>query len=87
MSDHQENAAPNYKRLSIALPVVAELLDGLLETAAGERVSWVLVCHTGKVAQYISNTDRKDGVELLEDTLSRWNKGKADIPAHYNPDI
>lgn len=39
------------------------------------------------VAQYISNTERKDGAELLESLLERWKAGRPDIPAHYNPDL
>lgn len=74
-------------RLSIALPVVAQYLNELLTEAAGEEVAWVLVVQADKVAQYISNTERSEGVELLESLLSRWKAGRADIPAHYNPDL
>lgn len=74
-------------RLSIALPVVAQYLNELLTEAAGEEVAWVLVVQADKVAQYISNTERSEGTELLESLLSRWKAGRADIPAHYNPDL
>ena len=40
-----------------------------------------------KAAQYVSNCDRKDGSELIESLLARWKAGRADIPAHYNPDL
>ncbi len=74
-------------RLSIALQGVAQSLNKLLTEAAGEEIAWVMVCQADGVAQYVSNTDRKDGRELLESLLDRWNAGRADIPAHYNPDL
>jgi len=74
-------------RVSIALPIVANYLHDLLAEAAGEPIAWVLVCQADGVAQYISNCDRKDGRELIESLLARWKAGRADIPAHYNPDL
>ena len=74
-------------RLSIALQGVAQSLNKLLTEAAGEEIAWVMVCQADGVAQYVSNCDRKDGRELLESLLDRWNVGRADIPAHYNPDL
>jgi hypothetical protein len=47
----------------------------------------VLVCQAEQVAQYVSNTKRADGIELIESLLARWKAGRADIPAHYNPDL
>ncbi|MEY5098662.1 MAG: hypothetical protein RJA36_1381, partial [Pseudomonadota bacterium] len=38
-------------------------------------------------AQYVSNATRDDGRELIESLLARWKAGRADIPAHYNPDL
>lgn len=74
-------------RISIALPVVAEFLNDLLTEAAGEEIAWVLVVQADKVAQYVSNASRTDGTELIESLLARWKAGRADIPAHYNPDL
>lgn len=74
-------------RLSIALQGIAQRLNELLTEAAGEEIAWVMVCQADGVAQYVSNTDREDGRELLESLLDRWNAGRADIPAHYNPDL
>jgi hypothetical protein len=74
-------------RLSIALQAIAQSLNDLLADAAGEEIAWVMVCQTDGVAQYISNCDRPAGRELLESLVARWNGGRADIPAHYNPDI
>lgn len=74
-------------RISVALPVVAKHLDAALTDTAGVDVPWVLVCQVDGVAQYISNTQRKDGTALIETLLERWKAGRADIPAHYNPDL
>ena len=74
-------------RLSIALPIVADYLNDLLKEAAGEEIAFVLVVQADKVAQYVSNTKRADGAELIESLLARWKAGRADIPAHYNPDL
>jgi len=74
-------------RLSLRLQDVAKLLSDGLEEVAGEPIAFVLVCEADGVAQYVSNADRKDGRELIESLLARWKAGRADIPAHYNPDL
>ena len=74
-------------RLSIELQDIAARLNSLLEQAAGEPCAFVLVCQADGVAQYVSNTQRPDGQELLESLLARWKAARADIPAHYNPDL
>jgi len=74
-------------RLSVRLQDIAQSLAEVLDEVAGEPVPFVLVLQTDKVAQYISNCDRKDGKELIEGLLARWKAGRADIPAHYNPDL
>ena len=74
-------------RLSIDLQDIAARVHTLLEQSAGEPCAFVLVVQADKVAQYVSNTDRKDGKELIESLLNRWKAGRADIPAHYNPDL
>lgn len=73
--------------LSLRLQDIATALDDILAEIAGDRISFVLVVQADKVAQYVSNTDRKDGRELLESLLARWAASRADIPAHYNPDL
>lgn len=74
-------------RLSVRLQEIAQALAEALDEVAGEPIAFVLVLQAGKVAQYVSNCDRKDGRELIESLLARWKAGRADIPAHYNPDL
>lgn len=74
-------------RLSVDLQDIAARLQTMLEQSAGEPCAFVLVCQADGVAQYVSNADRKDGRELIESLLMRWKLGRADIPAHYNPDL
>lgn len=74
-------------KLSVRLQDIASSLDDLLSDIAGERCPFVLMVNAGDVAQYVSNTDRKDGRDLIESLLKRWDAGRADIPAHMNPDL
>ena len=74
-------------RLSVRLQDIAQSLSEVLDEVAGEPIAFVLVLNADKVAQYVSNCDRKDGRELIESLLARWAAGRADIPAHYNPDL
>lgn len=74
-------------KLSLRLQDIAQSLDDVLLDVAGERINFVLVLTADGVAQYISNASRKDGRELIESLLAWWNAGRADIPAHYNPDL
>ena len=74
-------------RLSVRLQDIAQSLGEVLDEVAGEPIAFVLVLSADKTAQYISNCDRKDGRELIESLLARWSAGRADIPAHYNPDL
>lgn len=73
--------------VSLTMQDLATLINDRLAAAAGEPVAWVLVLQTDGVSQYVSNTERADGVELIQSLLDRWQAGRADIPAHYNPDI
>ena len=74
-------------RLSVRLQDIAQSLAEVLDEVAGEPVPFVLVLQADKTAQYVSSLDRKDGRELIESLLERWKAGRADIPAHYNPDL
>lgn len=74
-------------RVSLVMQQLAQNLNEVLTDVAGEEIAFVLVVQADKVAQYVSNTKRQDGQELLESLLARWKAGRADIPAHYNPDL
>ena len=73
--------------LSLRLQDIAQSLEDVLQEVAGEPVPFALVLQADKVAQYISNCNRADGIELIESLMARWKAGRADIPAHYNPDL
>lgn len=73
--------------LSVHLNHLAAAIDDALTDTAGNRCVFVLLVSHDNVAQYVSNASRSDGVELIESLLARWKQGRADIPAHYNPDI
>ena len=79
------NAAAN--RVSVRLQDIAQTLDEILEEIAGERVTFVLTLQVGEIAQYVSNAARADGETLIRSLLERWAMRRADIPAHYNPDL
>lgn len=74
-------------RVSLVMQQLAQNLNEILTDVAGEEIAFVLMVQADKVAQYVSNTKRQDGQELLESLLARWKAGRADIPAHYNPDL
>lgn len=74
-------------RLSLRMQDIAGSLNDVLTEIAGEELAFVLVVQSDNVMQYVSNASRPDGQALLEDLLQRWKDGRADIPAHYNPDL
>ena len=74
-------------RLSVRLQDIAQSLSEVLDEVAGEPIAFVLVLQADQAAQYVSNCERKDGRELIQILLARWEAGRADIPAHYNPDL
>lgn len=74
-------------RLSLRLQDIAASLEDVLSEIAGKRLSFVLVVETDAVVQYVSNAARPDGKALIQELLKRWDAGRADIPAHYNPDL
>jgi len=73
--------------LSLRMQDIAQSLADVLADVAGEPIAFVLVLNADKTAQYVSNASRADGVEMIESLLARWKAGRADIPAHYNPDL
>lgn len=74
-------------RLSVRLQDIAQSLAEVLDEVAGEPIAFVLVLQADKAAQYVSNASRQDGRELLQSLMDRWDAKRADIPAHYNPDL
>lgn len=74
-------------KVSLALQQLAAAINDHLQEVAGEPVAFVLVLQVGGTAQYVSNADRKDGAALITELLQRWEANRADIPAHYNPDL
>lgn len=74
-------------RLSLRLQDIAASLEDVLSEIAGKRLSFVLVVETDAVVQYVSNAARPDGKALIQALLKRWDGGRADITAHYNPDL
>jgi hypothetical protein len=74
-------------KLSVDMQAIGAALSELLDDIAGEPIPFVLILQADNISQYLSNCDRKDGRQLLEDLLERWKAGRADIPAHYNPDL
>ena len=74
--------------VSVSLQTLATAIDDFFTgVAGGERQAFVLVVCTDGVSQYVSNASRADGTMLIEELLARWKAGRADIPAHYNPDL
>lgn len=75
------------KAVSVSLQELAGIVQDFLQEKAGAPTAFVLVVAVDNTAQYVSNCSRKDGQELLEHQLAWWNAKRADIPAHYNPDL
>lgn len=73
--------------LSTHLQYLAAAVGDALTDTAGNRCAFVLLLSHDGVVQYVSNASRADGIELIESLLARWKQGRADIPAHYNPDL
>lgn len=74
-------------QVSLRLQDIAQSLDDIFTQIAGERLAFVLVVSVDDVSQYVSNASREDGTALIESLLARWKANRADIPAHYNPDL
>lgn len=83
MSERQKQ----FVQVSLALQDISAILTELLKQAAGEEIAFVLLVSVADTAQYVSNAKREDGVKLIESLLDRWKNNRADIPAHYNPDL
>lgn len=73
--------------VSLSLQQLAQEVDDFLALRAGERVPFTITLQIGGVAQYVSNCARADGAAMIRELLARWDANRADIPAHYNPDL
>lgn len=76
-----------YKLVSLSLQQLAQTIQNNLEAISGERLGFILIVSVDNTAQYVSNLTREDGKDLLDSLLKRWVANRADIPAHYNPDL
>jgi hypothetical protein len=74
--------------ISINLQQIARMLNiRLLRLNGNKPVFFIFALENDGVAQYISNGERHDGVDLMRSLIARWEAGKADIPPHINPDL
>jgi hypothetical protein len=78
---------PAIYALSAGLQPLASGLTDVLQEMTGKPVAFMLVCGVGGSVQYVSNVERAQAKELLTELLQRWEAGRADIPAHMNPDL
>lgn len=73
-------------KLSQKLQALANGLEDVLDEIYGARVGFVIVVTPfGKAkseAQYISNTKREDGVDMLKTLFKRWQLQLPDVPLH-----
>lgn len=74
-------------RVSVSLQDLAAAVSSFLTDVAGQEIAFVLIVQADEVAQYVSNASRPEATALIEGLLERWKAGRADIPAHYNPDL
>jgi hypothetical protein len=73
--------------ISLNLKDLARTISGRLNELADKPIGFVLVVSVGHSAQYVSNTNRDDGMALLQTVLAAWEGKRKDIPAHCNPDL
>lgn len=76
------------KKVSMVLQRISNEINASLRAAAGEECAFMLVLQTpDAVVHYISNAARSDAAMLMVTQLQHWDAGRADIPAHYNPNL
>lgn len=77
-----------YKKVSLQLQRISNEVNASLRQAAGEECAFFLLTQTPDgVVHYISNAPREGTAMLMVTQLQHWDAGRADIPAHYNPDL
>ena len=74
-------------QVSVSLQELSSMIEKFLSRKAGEPVAFCMVVATGYVMQYVSNASRADGEAMLQSLFDGWKARRADIPAHYNPDL
>lgn len=77
------------KKVSVVLQRISHEINASLRGAAGEECAFMLILQTpgDGVVQYISDAARDDAAMLMVTQLQHWDAGRADIPAHYNPNL
>ena len=73
--------------LSLGLQSLADDLEKRLVDMTGERQTFLLIVGMGKVVQYVSNTPRDCGTEMMMGLIDRWSRNVPDVPAHLDPDL
>lgn len=58
--------------MSLALELLAAVIDKSLRGANGTPVAWALVLQVDQAAHYVSNCSRADGLALVADMLAHW---------------
>lgn len=61
---------------------IATALEAQIDEIAGKSVGFSLFIWTEGRCTYISNSDRKEIIGVLEGMIEGWKKGMPDIPAH-----
>lgn len=69
-------------KVSRELQGIARDLDKAIQASAGERMGWSLVVFTEGRASYVSNCERAEVIEAMQEFLKSWGAGLPDIPAH-----
>lgn len=68
--------------LSKNLQLIAENINKEIIACTGESIGFSLLVFTKGRASYISNCDRQDCIDQMEQLLGFWKKGMPDIKAH-----
>lgn len=76
----QETAEDYARAVKVArrLQKIGRMIDRELEKAAGQRVTFTLMTHDSGRTQYVSNGQRDNMREIMQELLDRWDS---------NPDL
>lgn len=70
------------RKASKALAEIADELQLIIEEKIGEKIPFTLMLFTEGRSQYISNVDRADSIEQIENMLDYWKRDLPDIKPH-----